>query len=215
MITLGTNINMMKSVAFSLLLVISLSSCVIKKNDLSNHEIFNLWNYKTLNSIKSQISSTDDETIKKRLKDDLNAAKIFLYDKTGGGDSKFGMPIRSKFLEKISSSRTGDSKFYVLEHIEKGEKIEIRNMLIVNFGNSAHVTLFQYFGEEWHKLKDTTVKKVDLHSEIVKDSYPTRIMGTSILHVIVSEFNDNKIYSRYYAGDMINDQQVFFDLLYL
>lgn len=215
MITLGTNINMMKSLALSLLLGISLSSCVIKKNDLSNHEIFNLWNYKTLNSIKSQISSTEDKIIKKRLKNHLDAAKIFLYEKAGGSDSKVGMSIRAKFLEKISSSKTGDSRFYVLEHIEKGEKIEIRNMLIVNAGNSSHVTLFQYFGEEWHKLKDTTVKKVDLHSEIVKDSYSTRIIGTSILRVIVSEFNDNKIYSRYYAGDMINDQQAFFDLLYL
>jgi len=205
----------MKSVTWSLLLVISVSGCIIRKNDLSNKEMFNLWNHKTLNSIKSQISSTEDETIKKRLKDNLNAAKIFLYDKAGRGDSKVSIPIRAKFLEKISSSSTGDKRFYVLEHIEKGEKIEIRNILIVDAGNNSQVTLFEYFGDEWHKTKDTTVAKIDIHSEILKKKSSIAGIGTSILYVIVSEFNDKKIDSRYYLGDMISKQQVFFDLLYL
>lgn len=205
----------MKNIAWNLILFVSISGCILVNNNPLNKNLLELWNYKTLSSINSQISSAEDETLKKRLQNNFTATKHFLYDNIGVGNGKENKSIRMKFLEKISSLNMENKRFYILEYVDGGEKAVIRNILILNATNSSRITSFEYFGDEWHRLKDTTVTKIDLHSEIIKKESFIGGNGTSILYVIASEFNSNKIDSRYYLGDMLSKQEVFFDLLYL
>ncbi len=60
---------------------------------------------------------------------------------------------------------------------------------------------------------DTSIKKIDLHDEMTKAPQKSNL-GRRLKHVILSEFYDDNITSRFYDNSGINEKNTFFGLLF-
>lgn len=198
----------MKYLACILNVCIIISSCTVRKDNKQSN--IALWNKNTLTSIKEQISSANDNALRKELKNHLYAANMFLYDRTGGKDDR---PMRAKFLETIFSSDKELKDFFVLEFVQKGERYEIKNMLIKNAENTSQVTFYEYFGNEWHNVGDTILNKIDLHLEIVRPINEKEGPALGVKDVVLSEFEGSNITSHLYPNSMVSRHNLFFGLL--
>lgn len=187
--------------------------CTTKRKYYLSDDMLKIWNKKTMNSLDKELSSRKDSYPADRLQNQLEQTKAFLFNNTTGDFGEEEKTIRAKFLDEISKNKLRN--FFVLEVVKNGEKIDIENLLILNMGNETLITSYQYFGNKWNKLKDTTINKIDLHVELMKKSPLNYRKDNGILHVILSKFSDTNITSRFYLGDMISKHDVFFELLNL
>lgn len=180
--------------------------CTVKRNLSSN--VLETWNQKTLNSIREQLSKANDKYLKTTFRNHFKSAKLLL-----NASSAEGQTLRSQFLETIFSRDTTLKRFFVLEFIERGEQYQIKNILIVNTENSSRIIPYQFYGGRWHMVGDTSIKKIDLHDEMSKSLQKSNI-DRGLTHVILSEFYDGNITSRFYDDTYINEKNTFFGLLF-
>lgn len=203
----------MKYVLCILALFTIVTSCAVKNKHRPTNDILAVWNQKTLNSISEQLSTTNDEALKKKLQNHLYAAKMSLYDSITQDNGKEEKSFRAKFLDTIFSSNTTPNDFFVLEFVERGEKYKIKNVLVENVQNTSKAIFYEYLDNKWQIVGDTTLKKIDLHNEVFRPFQVKDRIDLGLRHVILSEFNKADVVSYYYADGMVDKHNIFFDLL--
>lgn len=200
----------MKYLVWILFIGLITTGCLVRKKHIPSNYDPTLWNNKTLTSIKEQLSSTKDKALKKELKNHLNGARIFLYDK---GEGKDGKSLRAKFLETIFSDNVKPRDFFVLEYVQKGERYELKNILVTNFGDTSKVTFYEYFGDRWHIVGETVLNKIDLHREVAGPIQIRENRDLGVTDVVLSEFAGSNITSHLYPNSMIGSHNLFFGVL--
>ena len=196
----------MRIYTFVLIICTIMIGCTVKRNLPSS--IQEIWNQKTFNSIREQLSKANDKYLKTTFRNHFKSAKLLLNDSSAEGQT-----LRTQFLETIFSRDTTLKRFFVLEFIERGEQYQIKNILIVNTENSSRIIPYQFYEGRWNMVGDTSIKKIDLHDEMTKPPQKNKI-GRGLKHVILSEFYDGNISSRFYDNSGINEKNAFFGLLF-
>jgi hypothetical protein len=191
----------------SLLLFIRIEVSPTPTNKKTIYKTFKGWNLATLQSIKDQMKQTADPKIKLKWRNRLDVERFILYSSTGdkNGITNKGKPSRYKFLKAIAPNMSFDLQTYVIESYTSGEIIQSRNYFIQNSLNFSHVEAFNYYKDEWVKVKDTVVTKIDFESEFIKDNTVTNYFkGNNITDVIISEFDSSIIKTNYYISLSLN-----------
>jgi len=165
-----------------------------------------LWNKKTIASIENQLSLTNDKALKKELKNHLYSTKMVL-------EGKNNKSIRSEFLKTIFLSGPKPVNFFILEFVQRGEMYEIKNVLVINTENKSKVIFYQYLGDKWHTLRDTTLNRIDLHREIIGPIQSKEIANLAVRDIVLSEFNGTHISSHFYANNQVGKHNTFFGLM--
>lgn len=187
-----------------------LMSCSTTKNSYLSKGFVKKWNQLTLKSIKEQRSSVNDTTFK----NELYSTKMFLTTPMLATDGRTETSLRMKFLETISSGLTYQPQsFFVVEFVERGERIRIKNLHVVNNQDLSKITYYEYLGDSWHVVSDTTIKKIDLHKELVSSAQPKGRINLGLEFLILTEFNSGNITSRYYRRYTVDESNALYHLL--
>ena len=110
-----------------------------------------------------------------------------------------GKPSRYKFLQVICADKKIGKNIFIIEREIEGEVLQLRNYLIQNDVGISHVTVYSYFKNDWTKVRDTTISKIDLHSELINaTNVIDKLSGKNESDVILSEFDSMNIESHYY-----------------
>jgi hypothetical protein len=184
----------------------------------TNNTVFNTfktWNLATLQSIKDQLKQTADPVIKAKWQNRLEVERFTLYsptaDKNGIIDSD--KPARYKFLKAIGANKNTKCSIFIVESYTSGEVIVSRNYCIKNSLNSSKVIAYTYYHNEWVKLKDTVVSKIDLKSELIKENVGNNFKGSNITDLILSEIGSSAIKSKYYISFPLKTDSLLYKIL--
>jgi hypothetical protein len=185
---------------------------------MSFERTFKIWNEKTIRSIKDQLLKTNYSQIKSILQNHLDVLQTTLYSLTGNekGIIDKDKPSRYKFLQAICTNGQIGKNVFIVESESEGEVVQLINYVIENNMNTSHVIVFNYFKSNWIKVRDTTISKVDLHSELQDNSYElNRLKGINESAVILSEFNSSNILSHYFIPFSIEKANIIRKILEL
>ena len=180
-----------------IMLIISLFFCANNKtrqdfiSKRSIEKTFEIWNQKTISSIRNQLSKTSDQQIRSILQNHLDVNKLSLYSLTDNeqGLVDKGKPSRIKFLQAIAVNKKIGNNFFIIESIKEGEVIQYINYLIENDTNTSHVIVYHYLRNNWRKVRDTMISKANLHSKLNVNSGISKLSGINESSVILSEFD--------------------------
>lgn len=179
-------------------------------------KIFKAWNLATLQSIKDQLKQTTDPKSKSQWENELDVRSFTLYSPTGDKNNvpDKGKPSRYKFLQAIDANKGFHTSTFIIESYSSGEVVVFRDYIIQNSLNSSHVIAYTYYKNEWVKVKDTLVSKIDLESELIKDNMVNNnFKGNNITDVILSEIGPTGIKSHYYISLSLETNNVVQEIL--
>lgn len=115
--------------------------------------IFIAWNIATSNSIRSLITSTDNEREKALYKNRFEALKNYL--EINDFEAVNNNSLRYKLLKE--SMKNWNDKFYIIEANELGEQVSIISyILFPNENNTSKIFRYEYKNDEWVKTHEYT-----------------------------------------------------------
>jgi len=164
------------------------TNTTIHNKDIDN--LFIAWNIASSNSIRSLITSTDNEREKALYKNRYEAFKNYLEIndfKTVNNNS-----LRYKLLKE--SMKTWNDKFYIIEANELGEQVSIISYILFPYeNNTSKIFKYEYKNDGWIKTDEYT-KSVPFEYNKIKDTIDFG-KGKNRNDVIVTLINKKKIIS--------------------